>query len=369
VKALRIGQTAAVLSVAALALTACGSSSTAGATSSAAGGSSEAAVTGTLTGTGASSVGAAMVAWAEEFAAANSGAQVNYTEEGSGAGRTGLIDGKVNFAASDAYLTDEELDSSKATCGPDGAFDVPIYVSPIAVAFNLEGIESLNLDADTIASIFAGKITAWNDEAIAALNSGVTLPDTKITVVHRNDKSGTTENFTDYLSQAAPSIWTEEKSGDWPTAFAAESAKGTSGVVETVSKTPGAITYADASRTTGLGIASVKVGEEFSAPTAEGAAKAADTAHAVEGRADHDIAFDLDRTSTEAGVYPISLVTFGLFCSSYADQETADLVKAFGTYITSAEGQEVAAADAGSSPLSAELTGKAAEAIATITVK
>ncbi|GER24082.1 phosphate-binding protein PstS [Zafaria cholistanensis] len=366
-KALRIGQTAAVLSVAALALTACGSNGNTGATSPAADGA--AAVTGTLTGTGASSVGAAMVAWAEEFAAANSGAQVNYTEEGSGAGRTGLIDGKVDFAASDAYLTDEELAASEATCGPDGAFDVPIYVSPIAVAFNLEGVDTLNLDADTIASIFAGKITTWNDEAIAALNEGVTLPDTKITVVHRNDKSGTTENFTDYLAQAAPSIWTEEKSGDWPGAFASESAKGTSGVVDTVAKTAGAITYADASRTTGLGIASVKVGEEFSAPTAEGAAKAADTATAVEGRAAHDIAFDLDRTSDEAGVYPISLVTFGLFCSTYADQETADLVKAFGTYITSAEGQEVAAADAGSSPLSAELSERAAEAIATISVK
>src|SRR6185312_4417151 len=196
VKVTHIGRSAAVLSIAALALTACGSDNPTGDGAGAAAGSS---ATGTLTGIGASSQKAAMDAWKAGFEAANSDAKVQYSPDGSGAGRKAFLAGGAQFAGSDAYLSDEEIESSKEICGPEGAFNVPAYVSPIAVAFNLPGVETLNLDAATIAKIFKLEITKWNDPAIAAMNEGVALPDTAITVVHRNDESGTTENFVDYL--------------------------------------------------------------------------------------------------------------------------------------------------------------------------
>ena len=118
-----------------------------------------------------------MDAWKTNFASANQGATVQYSPDGSGAGRKAILDGSAQFAGSDAYLKDEELASSKTQCGPDGAIDIPVYISPIAVAFNLPGVTELNLDAATVAKIFRGEIAKWNDPAIAALNPDAKLPD------------------------------------------------------------------------------------------------------------------------------------------------------------------------------------------------
>jgi phosphate transport system substrate-binding protein len=369
VKVTRLGKAAAVLSVAALGLTACGSDNATGTTPSSADGSpSGASVTGTLTGIGASSQKSAMDAWKAGFESANSDVTVQYSPDGSGAGREAFLAGGAQFAGSDAYLKDEELESAKEFCGPDGAFNIPAYISPIAVAYNLEGVDELKLDADTIAKIFKKEITTWNDEAIAAQNEGVELPDTAITVVHRNDESGTTENFVEYLAAAAKDVWTYEVSGDWPSDIQSENAKGTSGVVSTTTSTPGAITYADASAVGDLGVVSVKVGEEYTQLSSEAAAKAVETATAVEGRSDVDMSLDLERDTTESGAYPIILVSYHIYCSTYKDQETVDLVKAWGEYVVSEEGQEAAAGSAGNAPISDSLREKALAALESIKV-
>ncbi|MEE1622094.1 phosphate ABC transporter substrate-binding protein PstS [Zafaria sp. Z1313] len=371
-KVTRFGQAAVVLSVAALALTACGSDNATGApaTTPAAGGSEApvSAVTGTLTGVGASAQNAAMDAWKVGFSAAHSGASVQYSPDGSGAGRKAFLAGAAQFAGSDASLKDDEYEEAKQVCGPDGAFNIPAYISPIAVAYNLEGVDELKLDAETIAKIFKQEITTWNDPAIAAHNEGVELPDTAITVVHRNDESGTTENFTEYLEQAAGDAWGFEASGEWPSDIQAENAKGTSGVVSTASSTAGAITYADASAVGNLGTVSVKVGEDYTKLSSEAAAKAVEAATPVEGRADIDMSLVLDRNTSESGAYPIVLVSYHIYCTSYKDQATVDLVKAFGEYIVSEQGQQDAAESAGSAALSETLREKAIAAIETITV-
>ncbi|MDN5811861.1 MAG: phosphate ABC transporter substrate-binding protein PstS [Arthrobacter sp.] len=366
----RTTQIASVLSVAALALTACGSDNPTGSTEGSGGSSQESskAVTGTLTGIGASSQKAAMDAWKSGFESTGEGAKVQYSPDGSGAGRKAFLAGGAQFAGSDAYLSDEEFESSKDVCGPAGAFDIPAYVSPIAVAYNLEGVEGLKLDAKTIAAIFALEVTTWNDPAIADQNEGVDLPDTNITVVHRNDESGTTENFTQYLSATAGDTWTYEESGDWPSDLQSENAKGTAGVVSTTTSTPGAITYADASAVGELGTVAVKVGEDYTELSAEAAAKAVESAEPVTGRSDVDMALELKRDTTESGAYPISLVSYHIYCSSYPDQETVDLVKAWGNYVVGAEGQQAAADSAGSAPLSEPLMEQAHEAIDSIEV-
>lgn len=370
-KALRFGRHAAIAVIAAgaLTLTACGSDN---ATNTPAGTQTAAGtkVTGTLTGIGASSTGAAMDAWKAGFASANQGATVQYSPDGSGAGRKAIIDGSAQFAGSDAYLKDEELTSSKTQCGPEGAINVPVYISPIAIAFNLPDVKELNLDAPTAAKIFRGEIAKWNDPAIAALNPDVKLPDLKVTPVNRSDDSGTTTNFTEYLAAAAPEVWKDEADGVWPASLKGENAKGTSGVVKTVTDTPGAVTYADDSAVGGkLGTAKIKVGSEFVKISAEAAAKAVEAGKPVEGRAANDIAIDLDRTTTEAGAYPVVLVSYHIVCSSYDKQETVDLVKAFENYVVSEEGQKAAAESAKSAPLSAALTEKATKAIESIKVK
>lgn len=366
----RIGSAAAVLTVAALALTACGSDSptaTAG-TDAATSGSAGGAVTGTLTGSGASSQKSAMEAWKAGFEAANAGTMVQYSPDGSGAGRKAFLAGGAQFAGSDAYLKDEEIESSKEVCGPDGAFNVPAYVSPIAVAFNLPGVETLNLDAATIAKIFKLEITKWNDPAIAATNEGVSLPDTAITVVHRNDESGTTENFVEYLAATAKDVWDYEVSGDWPKDLASENAKGTSGVVATTTATEGAITYADFSAVGDLGTVNVKVGDDFTKISADAAAKGVEAATPVKDRGALDMSLDLKRDTTESGSYPIILVSYHVFCSTYKDQATADLVKSFGEYVLSDAGQNEAAGSAGNAPLSAKMSAAAIKSVEQITV-
>ena len=135
-----------------------------------------------------------------------------------------------------------------ASCAADSsALNLPVYISPIAVIFNVEGVDDLTLEPDTVAGIFAGKITKWNDPAIAADNPNAKLPDANITAVHRADDSGTTNNFTDTLNKLAPSVWTEAAADTWPAAFGGEAATGTSGVVNAVKNGKDTIGYADAS--------------------------------------------------------------------------------------------------------------------------
>lgn len=367
----RIIRSAALLSVAALALSACGSDSATAPAEGSAPSTSESTLTGTLSGSGASSQDSAMQVWIADFSAANPKASVQYSPDGSGAGRKALLAGGVQFAGSDAYLDDEEAAAAVQECGPDGALHVPVYVSPIAVAFNLPGISQLNLDAATIAKIFRGEITAWNDPAIAAANAGVDLPSTQITAVHRGDESGTTKNFTEYLAAAAPDVWTDKASGDWPAAIGnGENASGTGGVVSLVTSTEGAITYADASAAGDLGEVSVQVGDAYVPISADAASKAVETSSPVTGadRPAGDMAMKLNRDTEEAGVYPVVLVSYHIYCTTYEDQETADLVRAFGSYVVSEEGQTAAAGAAGNAPLSEMLREKATDALAGITV-
>jgi phosphate transport system substrate-binding protein len=332
--------------------------------------SSSASLSGTLAGGGSSAQDSAQQAWRAGFQSANSDVTITYDPVGSGTGRENFISKAYSFAGSDAYLSDDEgeLSAAKERCGGTDPIEIPAYVSPIAIVFNLPGIDSINLDAKTIAMIFDGKITSWNDQAIAALNDGVDLPDTKISPVHRSDDSGTTENFTDYLSQAGGGAWSHEADGVWPIK-GGESAEGTSGMVAAVKGGEGTIGYADESQAGGLGLVSVQVGQEFVAPSAEGAAKALAVSKPVQGRSDVDMAMEIDRTTTESGAYPVLLASYLLACQTYDDAGEADLVKGFLSYIVSDEGQQAAAQQAGSAPLDASLAEQAAGIVEGISAK
>jgi phosphate transport system substrate-binding protein len=323
-------------------------------------------LSGTLNGAGSSAQGAAQEAWIAAFQTANPDVTINYDPSGSGAGRETFIAGGSDWAGSDSALNDDELAGTFAACAPDAkAIDLPTYISPIAVVFNVEGVDTLNLDAATLAHIFKGDITNWNDPAIAALNDGVTFPDQDITAVHRSDDSGTTKNFTDYLNKVAGDVWDQPAADPFPYTTGEGAAK-TQGVIDAVTSGTGTIGYADASAAGDLNIVNVKVGEEFVAPSAEGAAAVVADSPLVEGRDASDLAYALDRNTTDSSHYPIVLVSYSIVCTEYKDAAQGELVKSYISYITSAEGQQVAADAAGAAPLSEDLSAKVADALATI---
>ena len=353
----------ASLAVLAIGISACGSSSSDSSSSS--GGN----LSGEVAGAGSTAQEAAQEAWTAEFENANSGATITYDAVGSGGGREQFMAGGVAFAGSDAALSTEEGELTKAAkrCNPGKLVEVPAYVSPIAIIYNLEGVESLQLDPETLAKIFNQEISAWNDPAIAKDNPGVELPDTRITPVNRSDESGTTQNFTEYLSEVVPSIWKYEVSGDWPVK-GGEAAQGTSGVVEAVTAGDGAIGYADASQAGELGVATIKVGNEYAEPTPEAAAKILEESPEAKdlAKSPYMFPFELDRKTESQGTYPIVLVSYLIGCTKYDSASEAAIVKGYFEYAISSEGQEIAAENAGSAPLSAALTKKIQPAVEAI---
>src|SRR3954451_22539579 len=348
-----LSRRATVLSVAVagtVVVTACGAANETDTAGSDSGNSTAPQLSGDLVGAGSSAQQAAMQAWQAGFNSEQPGVNFSYDPVGSGGGREQFLAGGVDFAGSDSALSDEELASAGDRCGDAGVFELPNYISAIAVVYNLDGVDDLNLSPATLAGIFGGTITTWNDPAIAADNPDATLPATAITPVHRGDKSGTTKNFTDYLDQAAGDVWTAGAVEEWPTS-GGEAANGTSGVIASVSSGQGAIGYADESQAGDLGVAKIKVGDEFVAPSPEAAAAVVANSDKVEGRSEYDLAVAVNRTTTSTDEYPIVLVSYHIGCVEYDDQAKADAVKAFESYVISPDGQQAAADNAGSSPI------------------
>jgi phosphate transport system substrate-binding protein len=193
----------------------------------------------TISGAGSTFVQPLVSQWISPLGSAY-GYELQYSGVGSGAGVAAITARTVDFGASDAPLTSDQF----AAC--NGCEQIPWALGATSVMYNLPGVPNLlKMDGPTLANIFMGKITTWNDPAIAALNKGVNLPSTKISIAHRSDNSGTTFNFTDYLSSVSPTWKSKVGSGvavNWPVG---SGGKGSSGVAALVSQTPGSIGYAD----------------------------------------------------------------------------------------------------------------------------
>jgi len=365
----RIGSVATIAIAGAIVLSSCAaneSADTSSTSSASASGVDYSSLSGTLNGVGSSAQGTAETTWISGFQQQASNVTVNYNPQGSGAGRSSFISGAADFAGSDAALSDEELAGSFQACktGTTG-IDLPVYISPIAIAYKVDGVKNLTLDAETIAGIFKGTITTWDDAAIQKLNKNADLPSSAITVVHRSDDSGTTENFTDYLAQNAPDVWDAEAGQTYPYQIG-DGAQGTSGVASAMQGASNAITYIDDSGAGSLDKAKLVVGDNTSTISAKGAAQVVADSDVAAGRGDNDLAIEIDRKDTEKGAWPLVLVSYAIACQTYSDSDKADLVKAYLTYAASSEGQEAAAQQAGSAALSTELADKVTKAIATI---
>lgn len=314
--------------------------------------SGDAELTGTLVGAGSSAQQAAVQAWVAGFNGVQPGVTVNYDPIGSGGGRELFLGGGSDFAGSDAFLEDEELATVADVCASPDVVELPLYISPVAVVFNLEGVDTVNMPPEVIAGVFAETITSWDDPAIVEANPDAELPATPIVPVHRSDDSGTTENFTSYLEAVAPDVWTYGEVETWPGDLGGEAGAQTAGVIQAVGAGDGYIGYADASQAGELGSVAVGVGEEFVEFSPEAAATVLDASPRVEGRGEGDLAIELARDTQESGAYPIVLVSYHIACADYEDDGKADLVKGYLSYVASDEGQQSAADNAGSAPIS-----------------
>ena len=335
--------------------------------------SKTAPISGNFQGAGASSQQSAVEAWIAGFQGANPDAKIAYNPSGSGAGVQTFLTGATAWAGSDKALADDEVEQSKSVCADGTAFDVPVYVSPIAVIFNLKGVSDagkhINMDADTIAKIFDGKITKWNDPAIADQNKDLTLPDTAITVVHRSDKSGTTQDFVSYFKDQAPDSWTYDLSENWPNEVG-QGAKGTSGVVSTVKQADGTIGYADFSQVGDLGTVAVKVGDSYNEISAEAGSKVIEDSKQDDTvKGDNRIVIKINHATEAKGAYPIVLVSYDIVCPAYKDTKQAEFAKAWLTYVTSDEGQKAAQDAAGTAPLPSSLKSEITKSIEAIKTK
>jgi phosphate transport system substrate-binding protein len=238
----KIGALAGV-AVLALGLAACGSSSTSSSSSSASsstGTSSSSSGSGTISGAGSTFAAPVYQQWASS----QSGLTVNYQAVGSGAGITSLESKTVDFGASDPPLKPADVEAIAKNGSP--AVQIPMFLGAITVSYNLPGVKAgLKLDGKTIADIYLGKVKTWDDAEIKALNPGITLPSTAITVIHRSDSSGTTSGFTSFLAAVDPEFKSkvgEGKDVQWPTGTGA---KGNAGVAGAVQQTAGAVGYVE----------------------------------------------------------------------------------------------------------------------------
>ena len=365
---IRYGRLAGIGLVGTLALAACGSDNNTSPGSSSAGGGAAAIAckTGSIKASGSSAQANAMTTWINTYQQACSGATVDYSPSGSGAGVQDFENNQTAFAGSDSALKAADATKAAARCGSGNkAIDLPMVVGPIAVAYNLSGQNGLVFTPDVLAKIFAGKITKWSDPAIKALNSSATLPDSSIVTFHRNDSSGTTDNFTKYLTAAAPASWTYSHDKTWK-APGGQGAKGSDGVAAALKQTPNSLGYVEYSFTQqgGLEVAKIDNGGGPVDLTPANAAAAVSAAQ-ITGTG-NDLTLSLDYTTKTAGAYPIVLVTYEITCEKGLPAGELDLTKSFLTYVSSSAGQAKLSAASGYAPLPAALLTKVQAAVAAI---
>ncbi|WP_186241914.1 phosphate ABC transporter substrate-binding protein PstS [Mycobacterium simulans] len=329
----RFGPALSVLATGAVMLSACGTDNATGGSATTGTSSANAACGGkrTLKASGSTAQDNAMTLFTKAFEQACPGQSLTYKANGSGAGISEFIDNKTDFGGSDSPLSRDEHARAEQRCGSP-VWNLPIVFGPIAIAYNINGVTSLNLDGPTAARIFNGGITAWNDPAIHELNPGVTLPAAPIRVVFRSDESGTTDNFQRYLDTASGGAW-GKGAGKKFGGGVGEGARGNGGAVAAVKSTEGSITYVEWSfaQAQRLNMARIvtSAGPDPVALSAESVGKTISAAWFIgEG---NDLALDTISfyRPNEPGSYPIVLATYEIVCSKYPDAQVGTAVRAF----------------------------------------
>jgi phosphate transport system substrate-binding protein len=292
-----------------------------------------------LTASGSTAQAGAMTHFVEAYQSACPDKGLDYTPNGSGAGIQDFISGKTDFGNSDSPLQGTEYEAATKRCGGADALNIPVVFGPIAVTYNLPEVDVLILDGPTLAGIFSGAITRWDDPAIAALNlpggrahpnPRTAMPAKDIRVIHRSDQSGTTDNFQQYLQAASGGVWTRG-AGKTFNGGVGEGGTGNQGTAEMVKNTPGSISYNEWSFAIDQGLSTADIqtpagvthiGTDWTGTSIEPVT--------ITGEG-NNLALDLTpayRPTAKFG-YPIILAGYAVVCSRYPDAETGKAVKAF----------------------------------------
>ena len=326
----------------ALALSACGSDNpggtrTAGTEGTATGSAAECA-SGSFQAAGSSAQKAAFTEWTKQYQARCADVAVNYDAQGSGYGRTQFFGGQVPLAGSDSAIKEEDRAKADARCSGGKAVDLPMVLTPVTFIYNVSGVRDLTLTPSVLAKIFSGGLKTWNDPEIAKANPGVQLPAVSITSVHRSKDSGTTQNFQKFLTAQVPDLWTYGTGQAWK-APGGQGAADSSGLVQSVKSTDGAIGYVDGPDATknSLTPAKLDVGTGAVAANADSVGKAISAAKVTGDN--QDIILDINYGLKDAGTYPAILATYQITCTKGLPAEQAKLVKSFLTYMASESGQ------------------------------
>ena len=291
-----------------------------------------------LTGSGSTAQANAMDHFITGYEETCSGKQLAYTASGSGAGVADFLAAKTDFGGSDSPLSGDEYAAAKQRCGGADAWNLPVVFGPIGITFNVKTTDVLTLDAPTLAKIFSGAITRWDDSAITALNGN--MPAEDIHVIYRSDASGTSDNFQQYLQAASGGAWTKG-AGKTFNGGVGTSAQGNEGTSQAVKNTEGAITYNEWSYAMKqhLDVAGIKtsggvvhIGNDWVGKTISDVT--------IKGQG-NDLVLDLSKVyaTTSPGAYPILLASYEIVCSKYPDAEVGKAVKAF-MQSTITEGQQ-----------------------------
>jgi phosphate ABC transporter phosphate-binding protein len=287
----------------------------------------------TLAASGSTAQANAMTRFIDAYHKACSSQTLNYTANGSGAGISDFLAGKTDFGGSDTPLSGDQYAVAKQRCGGADAWNLPVVFGPMAITYNLSAVDTLVLDAPTLAKIFNGTITRWDDPALTSLNSS--MPAEDIHVIYRSDASGTTYNFTSYLQAASAGVWTKgvTKTFEGGVGVGAEGNKGTAALVKS---TEGAISYNELSYALQQGLYAAEIKTPASRRSLRPVRIGTDTVgKTITGAriigTGNDLVLDLSSfyNPAQPDVYPIVLATYEIVCSKYPTADVAQAVKAF----------------------------------------
>lgn len=319
----------------------------------------------TLVASGSTAQANAMKRFIEVYEKTCPGKTLVYASNGSAAGVSEFLADTTDFGGTDSPLAGDQPAKARQRCGSE-AWNLPVVFGPLGITYNLDGVDTLVLDAPTLAKIFNGTITRWDDPAIKARNASV--PDEPIRVVFRSDGSGTTDNFQRYLDAASGGAWGKGSGKDFNGGVGQGSA-GNEGTSATVKNTPGAISYNEWSFAQDLRLKTAKI---LTSAGPEPVTINAATVQKTIGKATitgegNNLVLDTSTfyNPTESGAYPIVLATYQLVCSKYSDPQTGTAVRAF-LQSTIGKGQ-VNLEDHGYFPLPDEFQSRVASAVNAIT--
>ncbi|MGV0626145.1 phosphate ABC transporter substrate-binding protein PstS [Mycolicibacter minnesotensis] len=287
----------------------------------------------TLAASGSTAQAHAMNEFVSAYRTACADHTLAYTPNGSGAGIADFLAGRSDFGASDSPLNAEQQELAKQRCGGSEAWHLPLVFGPMAITYNLPDVDNLVLEANTIAQIFNGGITRWDDPAVVALNGP--MPARDIHVVYRSDLSGSTEHFQSYLQAAAGDAW-GKGAGKSFAGGVGVGVQGNEGTAATVRSTEGSISYNELAFAMDQGLFAAEIKTPASRKSKRPVRIGTDsvgktiTGAKITGTG-NDLVLDISsfHNPTESDVYPIVLAVYEIVCSKYPDPEVGQAVKAF----------------------------------------